>query len=238
MLGMAGLSSEALAFELDGPAQVEDAVERPLAVAVQDLLLGQVGGDEHRTVVALGGIEDEIDALSFLAVVIVHTLHAQLIDGREGSALQQVEVGLRPLVIAISLLIGVSLVQVLSMDRPYATALHPEEHRQDVVQDDALAPATVPDEEQALVIGVRHPIDDTLVLRQVPVLTHGAVHVPEDVNEKGSALIVIAPAPAPRQTLIDDLVVDHLRDELLDCHNCSHVIVSCYCLFSRFLLGS
>ena len=171
--------------------------------------------------VSFGSIENKVEAFAFLAIVIQLTFNPKFINRWEGTAFKQVEEYFWSLVVTIVLLIRMCLVEVLCMYRTHPLVLHPEQHWQDIVQNDTLASSTISDEQQSLVGGVSHPINDFLIFRQVLVARHCPVNALEDMCKESSALFVIAPAPPPLDSLIDCLFLNHLADELLNCQ-CSH----------------
>lgn len=98
---MTGISvAQGFSAEFHHPAQVSEAVEGALSVPGKNLFLGEVGGDEHRTVIPLGCVYYEVEALAFLSVVVYLHLHSQFVNDGESGALEIVEPSLRPLAVA------------------------------------------------------------------------------------------------------------------------------------------
>ena len=76
---------EGMETNRDKPRQSPITLIGALSVPGKNLLLGEVGGDEHRTVVPLGCVYYEVEALALLSVVVYLHLHSQLVyDGESG----------------------------------------------------------------------------------------------------------------------------------------------------------
>lgn len=198
---------------MDCAAQVRQAVDGAFAIAVVYLLLREIGRQEDRTMVSLGGIEDKVEALALLAIVVYHRLDAQLIDGRECCMQQAVEVGGRRLSVA-SLPVGNLLADILCVDGQKHSVLHSEQHGKYEIQDYAFASAAVAHKQQTLVIGGSHPVDDAGIFGQVFIAVEGAVSLAEDLAEQTVALFVSSPRPRPAFAELDMSLADHLRHKL------------------------
>ena len=196
------LFSEAFPCELDGLAEVSQTVERALTVAGEDLFLGQVGGDEHGTVVSLGRIDDQVESLALLSVVVHLHLHSKLIDDGEGASLEIIQPCFWPLAIGKVGLLRGGFSHVLGVHGTQIFPFHPEEHRNHPRCDDRLASAAAAHEKKALAFGIHHPRLDMVVFLQQLEVFDGLVDFFENGLQKLSGF-AYGLAPRERNWLAD-----------------------------------
>ena len=206
------------------PAEMGKSVNCSLSIAVKQLQFGEIGGYEYRTVVSLGSIEDHVQSFGLFSIVIHHWLDTDLVYDRIVGTQKPVQISF------CYDAVRENPAEVLCVYRSYGAVVHPEQHREDIVQDQTFATTAVSYEHQPLVVGVYHPIHELLIFRKPHESVDGVIHLREYASEESLAfLLVLAPAPAPFLSRSDVLLLDHQLDQLFDCL-CFHVI-GCFLVY-------
>lgn len=152
------------------------------------MLLIEVRGEEYRTVIPLGGIQHQVEALAPFAIVVHHWLNAQFVYGRKWRVEQAVEVGDLSLTVEC-LLVWDNLADILCVNGQKYSVAQTEQHRQNIVQNYALASTTVAHKHQAFVVGIAHPLDEEVIFGQVAVFGDCSI----DIERYGRTRLCIVP---------------------------------------------
>lgn len=164
-------------------------------------------------------VKDHIESFGLFSIVIHHRLDTDLIYDRETCPQEPFKISL------VGDAVREDPAEVLSVYRSHIPLMQPEQHREDIVQNEAFPTTAVSDEHQPLVVGVGHPIRNLIVFRQPHEVVDGVVHLCEDSDEQSLAFIFgLAPPPAPFLSRSDLFLLDHQLDELFD-SLCFHFIV-------------
>jgi hypothetical protein len=174
---------------------VAETVQSPLAIAIDDLSIIEVGADEHRLTCHLGIVDDKVEPLGLLAVVVLESFHAEFVDDGTAGAKKVFQTRWTGPVAGRE---QWSEIEVLGMDWVDCSVFHLHQNRYQTVDDDALAPATRPHEQESFALGICHPIYYLFVFGDEFELRDSLVNESEDLPKDLPASLLVAPTEAAK----------------------------------------